>query len=190
MVIRKMNVSTLQERGESDSRASRSGYQVRVPGDSVTKGILRMIRSAARRVVTRKAIALWSVVRYSVAGIYFWIGGSYLFGAHAVRIDPAFRLLENVEPGGIRMHGLILCALAFVVAAKPGFHFMTQLALMATLFYSVLTAFLILGGWTISQPDITGPAWYVFVAVLSFALIVTSPASSRGPRHKDGGARA
>jgi hypothetical protein len=154
------------------------------------KGFLDMLRHAAHKVTTRKGIALWGVVRYSVAGIYFWIGGTYFFGGTRVQIDPAYKLLENIEPGGIRAHGLVLMILAFSIGAKAAFHHMTQLALLATLFYSLLTAALIVGGWVIHRPDLTAPAWYVFVAVLSFALVVTSPQTTNRASNRGGGASA
>jgi hypothetical protein len=181
-----MNMSMLERKAESGSLTDRTGTAHY--GESLVKGTLNMLRYTARRAVNRKAIALWSVVRYSVAGIYFWIGGQYLFGASRVTISPSFHLLENIEPGGIRAHGLILCGLAFIVAAKPAFHRMTQFALLATLFYSIVTAALLIGGWTINKPDLSTPAWYVFVVVLSFALVVTSPATTRRSEHQGGGA--
>lgn len=162
-----------------------------VPRSSRLKGLLLMMLGVARRMGSQKGLALWSFLRYSVAGIYFWIGGSFFFGSRRISIDPAFRLLENIEPGGIRGHGLILLVLAFTIASKPVWHSMTKLALTATLFYSLLTASLMIGGWIVHRPDVTSPAWYVFVAGLSFALIVTAPPAKRAlVRSRDGGASA
>lgn len=150
--------------------------------------IVELSITLVRRMSRRKSVALWSVVRYSIVGIYFWLGGTYLFGGNHVAVDPSFHLLQNIEPGGMRAHGLLLCVLAFSLSARTVWHKLTYVALYATLFYSVLTTSLITGGWIVRKPDLATPAWYVFVAVLSFALIVT-PATKR-PEQRDGGARA
>lgn len=155
-----------------------------------SRGIFSMIRVAARRAVDSKGLALWQVVRYSIAALYFWIGGGYFFGGEHSVNSQTLHLVENIEPGGLRTHGLILVLLAFGIASRTAFQHQTSGALVLSLFYSLLTAALIIGGWTVHKPDWSAPAWYVFVAVLSFALVVLAPPKAKRLEPQDGGASA
>lgn len=149
-----------------------------------------MVTAAARRAKEHKAFALWQFVRYAIATTYFWVGGTFFFAGDHVHVEPTYHLIENIEPGGVRIHGLILFALAFVIASKQAFRRQTSLALLATLFYSLLSACLIAGGWVLHKPDLSAPAWYLLIAALSFALIVSAPKTTKRPVPRGGGSRA
>lgn len=154
------------------------------------KGFFVMVSALVRGARERKGFALWQVVRYAVAATYFWVGGTFLFGGGLVHIEPTYHLIENVEPGGIRMHGLILFVLAFLIASKPAWPRQTSLALLASLFYSLLSTGLIIGGWVLHKPDASAPAWYLLMAALSFALIASAPLTARSRGSRFGGPRA
>lgn len=156
---------------------------------TVSKGFLSMITGMARHARDHKVFVLWQFVRYAIAATYFWIGGTFLFGGGHVHIEPTYHLIENIEPGGVRVHGAILFVLAIWVASKPTCKMQTAYGLLATLFYSLLSSLLICGGWVLSKPDLATPAWYLLVAALSFALII-SGSVVKGRAAKDGGSRA
>lgn len=139
------------------------------------EGFLQMIRRVAREANENRGYALWHTLRYVVVGFTFWLGGTFLFAGHHAAIEPSFRLLENLEPGGIRTHGFILCVLAFLLFAA---HRYVNYVLYLSLFYLALTAALLVGGWTVRTPDLSTPAWYVLLATISFILAISSP----GPR--------
>lgn len=165
---------------------------VPVPPRSLTtsKGFLAMITGIARHAIDHKAVALWQFVRYAISATYFWVGGTFLFGGDHVHVEPTYHLIENIEPGGVRVHGFILFLLAIWVASKPAFKKQTSYGLLATLFYSLLSTLLICGGWVLNKPDLSAPAWYLLMAALSFALIVSAPLTTRGRAARGGGSRA
>lgn len=118
----------------------------------------------------------WQVTRTGVAAVYFWIGGQYLFG-HA-NPDPSLHLLTHLLPGGGRTHGLILCLLAFFVASRPTFKNQMPVALLATLFYSLVTTSLITGAWIVQGSWVSTLGWYPLVAALTFVLVFTRPGTN------------
>jgi hypothetical protein len=148
-----------------------------------------MITGLARQAKNYKGLALWQFVRYAISATYFWVGGSFLFGADRIQVEPTYHLLENIEPGGIRFHGAVLFVLAFWVASKPAFRKQTNVGLLAMLFYSLLSTMLVCGGWVLHKPDPSAPAWYFLVASLSFALLLSAPKAAR-PTTRNGGSRA
>lgn len=157
--------------------------------DQEGKGFIDVIRSMVHNSRNYKASALWQFVRYSIVGAYIWVGGTFLFGGDHVHVEPTYHLIENIEPGGVRVHGAILFILALWVAAKPAFKHQTAYGLLATLFYSILSMLLICGGWVLHKPDLSAPAWYLLVAALSLGLLVTESLRSRRLTG-DGGPRA
>lgn len=145
-----------------------------------------MVKLAVKAAVDTKVFALWQVVRLGIGAVFFWIGGGYLFGGdHSVN-SPTLSVLEQLLPGGLRTHGAVLCVLAFLVTSRPVHRFQTNAGLIATLFYSLLTALLIVSDWTMDEVDFAAPAWYVLVSVFSFALIVLSPTAKRAAPASEG----
>ena len=153
------------------------------------RGLIDMVIATARRVRDFKGFALWQFVRFSISATYFWIGGSFLFGGEHVHVGATYHLIENIE-FSIRVHGAILFALAFLIAARPAARKFTAIALLLTLFYSLASTCLIAGGWALHKPDTSAPAWYALIAALSFALIVSAPKAVASPANRGGGSRA
>lgn len=157
-----------------------------------SKGFVSMLTGAARDAKANKGLALWQFVRYAIAATYFWVGGTFLFGGDRIHVEPTYHLIENIE-GGIRVHGLILFMLAFVLASKPAFKRQTEMALLGTLFYSLVSTFLICGGWVLHKPDLSAPAWYFLITVLCVGLIVSFEQAKKKTaitRPPSGGSRA
>jgi hypothetical protein len=159
------------------------------PRSSTSKGLFAMVIVTARRVRDFKGFALWQFVRFAIAATYFWVGGSFLFGGDHIHVEPTYHLIENFELN-IRVHGAVLFVLAFLVAARPAGKRFTAVGLLLTLFYSLMSTCLIVGGWVLHKPDLSAPAWYALIAALSFALIVSAPKTVTRPATRDGGSRA
>lgn len=175
---------------ESGMAARTATAPVVSPQPLASKGFLAMVSGLARQAKRHKGFALWQFVRYAVVVTYLWVGGTFLFGGDHVHIEPTYHLIENIEPGGVRVHGAILFLLAIWVASKPTFKKQTVFGLLATLFYSLLSTLLICGGWVLHKPDLSAPAWYLLVAALSFALIVSAPLTVKSRAARSGGSRA
>lgn len=156
-----------------------------------SKGFVSMLTGAARDAKANKGLALWQFVRFAIAATYFWVGGTFLFGGDHVHVEPTYHLIENLE-GGVRVHGLILFMLAFLLSSKPAFKRQTEMALLATLFYSLVSTFLICGGWVLHKPDLSAPAWYFLITVLCVGLIVSFEQAKKKmiKRPSSGGSRA
>lgn len=191
-----MNVPMILESAENqlyvETETEAATFAIHPPLAMTSKGFRDMLRSKARVAKYRKGFALWQFVRYTVVAIYIWIGGTFLFGGDRIAIEPTYHLIDNIQPGGVRGHGAILFLLALWLASKPSYRGHTVHALLAILFYSLLSTLLICGGWVVHQPDLTAPAWYVLVAALSFGLILSVDAAIRGQvrQRRGGGSRA
>lgn len=190
----KAGVGGEAETGPEGGAVSSTPLSPREPGlhvlTTTSRGFVFMISAILRYARNHKGFALWNFVRYAICVTYFWVGGSFFFGGRNIHIPDTYHLIENIEPGGVRLHGAILVTLAVWVATKPAFKNQTTIGLLVMLFYSLMSAFLVIGGWAIHQPALTAPALYALVAALSFALIFSAPLAARNLDTKNGGQRA
>lgn len=122
---------------------------------------------------------LYQVTAWAISGLTLWIGAGYALAGGRAISSSTLSLLANMLPGGLHVHGLILCILGLTLAsALPEFRVRTRVALIGILFYALLTAILVAANFMFVPISWAAPAWYLFLACLAGALVVLAPPTS------------
>ncbi len=135
--------------------------------------VVRVANEPARRFQL-----LWNLVGFGIAVVFMIIGSGYLVAGRGATASMSFHLLENLLDfaGGLRAHGFILMSLALSLSYGLGnYRRFTRWALIAVLFYSLIVAIMVMGGWFFYAISFGTPFWYLFTAFLSGVLIVLAP---------------
>lgn len=118
----------------------------------------------------------YQATAWSVTVVSMWIGAGYAVGGSKATSGTALKLVANILPGGVRTHGFILFGLGLLLASGlPEFRRRTHVALIALLFYSLLTALLVAMNFFFASISWAAPAWYSFLAFTALLLVALAP---------------
>lgn len=137
--------------------------------------MVRFIITVANEPASRFKL-LYQATAWAITGLSLWIGAGYAVGGQRAINSSSLGLISGALPGGLHMHGYILCGLGLLLASGlPDFRPRTRFALIGILFYAVLCAILIGANFVFVPISWAEPAWYSFLAFLAGVLVVLAP---------------